>query len=166
MPSVSGLGPGQRLRARERAVQAAVLTLNHAPLDYSQDAKLRWDGIANRRNSRHGKFPKHADCSSFITWCLWNALFLQFGLGDLVNGQGWTGGYTGTMLDHGMQVQHLANLLRGDLIHYGEGTSAHVTMYVGRKDGVPQVIGWGGEGGPFASVYNYRNDVKQFRRYI
>ena len=56
--------------------------------------------------------------------------------------------------------------LRADLVHYGEGTTAHVAIVVGKPGGVPHVVGWGSEGGPRYSVYNYRTDVKQFRRYI
>jgi len=164
MASASGLPPGSRLRARERAVQAAMLTLHHAPLHYDKDDPVaRWEGISKRLNSRHGEFPKVADCSSFLTWCFWNALFLMFNLGDVVNGHGWTGGYTGTMLSHGVRVQHVANLLRADCVHYDD--PAHVTMVVDKRGGVPHVVGWGSEGGPRYSVYNYRTPT-QFRRYI
>jgi hypothetical protein len=164
MASASGLGPGSRLRARERAVQAALLTLHHAPLHYEMNDPIkRWEGIRKRRNSARGEFPKVADCSSFLTWCLWNALFLKFGLGDIVNGQGWKAGYTGTMLSHGVRVQHVANVLRADLVHYDN--PAHVTMVVDKPGGVPHVVGWGSEGGPFYTKYNYRT-VSQIRRYI
>jgi hypothetical protein len=167
MPSASGLGQAQRLRARERAVQAGMLTLHHAPLHYSQDATPRWEGIKKQLNSRNGKYPKVADCSSFVTWCLWNALYLKFGLGDIVNGCGWNGGYTGTMLSHGLPVEHVTNLLRGDCVHYGSGLTAHVSMVVTKPGtGTPQVVSWGSEGGPRLTDYNYRTDNIQFRRYI
>jgi hypothetical protein len=148
-------------------VQAALLALHHAPLHYDQeDAIARWEGITKRRNSARGEFPKVADCSSFVTWCLWNALFLKFALGDVVNGAGWKGGYTGTLLSHGMRVQHVANLLRADCVHYGHGETAHVTMVVDKHGGVPHVVSWGSEGGPFYTRYDYRSDITQFRRYI
>lgn len=167
MPSVSGLNQAQRLRARERATQAAVLALNHAPLHYSQEAKPRWEGIAKRLNSRAGQYPKVADCSSFVTWCLWNALYLKFGIGDIVNGYGWTGGYTGSLRDHGQPVQHVANLLRGDLVHYGPDPGKHVAIIISKPGtGVPMVASWGDEGGPFKETYNYRSDINEFRRYI
>jgi hypothetical protein len=93
MGSVSGLTREQRIRARDRTVQAALLALHHAPqVHYTQDLVQRWDGIAKRRNARVGEFPRNADCSSFATWCLWNGLHLGFGLGDLVNGFNWTAG--------------------------------------------------------------------------
>jgi cell wall-associated NlpC family hydrolase len=167
MPSVSGLNQGQRLMARERATQAALLALDHAPLHYSQEARPRWEGIAKHRNSRLGQYPKVADCSSFVTWCLWNAQQLKFGLGDIVNGAGWTGGYTGTLRSHGQPVQHVANLLRGDLVHYGPGSGSHVAIIISKPGaGVPTVASWGDEGGPFRENYNYRSDIAQFRRYI
>jgi hypothetical protein len=169
MPSVSGLNQGQRLMARERATQAALLALNHKPLSYSQEATPRWEGIAKHRNSRLGQYPKVADCSSFVTWCLWNALYLKFGLSDNVNGKGWTGGYTGTMRDHGQLVGHAANLLRGDCVHYGTGTGSHVAIVVSKPGtGVPMVASWGDPDGndPYYEKYNYRTDVDHFRRYI
>jgi hypothetical protein len=164
MASASGLPAGSRLRARERAVQAALLMLHHAPLHYDMnDPKKRWEGIRKQLNSRRGEFPRVADCSSFVTWCLWNALFSQFGLGDVVNGQGWKAGYTGTMLSHGLRVQHVANILRGDCVHYED--PAHVTIVVDKQGGVPHVVGHGHEGGPFYTRYDYRT-VSQIRRYI
>ena len=166
MPSASGLGPGQRLRARERATQAALLGRdNAAKIHYSQKPK-RWEGIKNRLNARRGKFPKNADCSSFVSWCLFNGLELGFSTGDVVNGAGWTGGYTGTMRSNGLRVEHEANLLRGDCVHYGDGETAHVTIVVGKVGGVPMVVSHGSEGGPYYTKYNYRSDIKEFRRYI
>jgi hypothetical protein len=167
MPAASGLASGARLRARERAAQAAVLGYHHAAeIGYTQQTAPRWEGITLRLNSRRGEFPKQADCSSFVTWCLFNALELAFNLGDLVNGQGWTGGYTGTMRDHGLRVQHAANLLRGDCVHYGGGTGAHVTIVVAKRDGVPMVVSHGSQSGPHFTRYDYRDDVDHFRRYI
>jgi hypothetical protein len=32
--------------------------------------------------------------------------------------------------------------------------------------GVPMVVSWGDEGGPFYETYNYRSDIAEFRRYI
>jgi len=171
MPSASGLGPGGRLRARERATQAALLAYSHASqITYVHpmhpDGMDRWEGIHKHLNARLGKFPKHSDCSSFATWCLWNALFLGFNLGDIVNGDGWNGGYTGTMRSHGLLVQHASNLLRGDCVHYGPGDGDHVAIVVGRQNGVPMVVSHGSEQCPCFVRYDYRSDVSQFRRYI
>jgi len=167
MASVSGLSRDQRIQCRERVVQAALLGLsNTAQVHYTMDGR-RWSGIANSRNARLGQFPTHSDCSAFATWCLWNGLFLGFGLGDLVNGAGWTGGFTGTMLEHGKPVRHLANVRRGDCVLYGSGPPGnHVTIVVGKQGGVPVVVSHGSEPGPFKLAYNYRNDVMEIRRYI
>jgi hypothetical protein len=167
MPSASGLSRDQRIRCRDRAVQAAQLALAHAPqVHYTQGAK-RWDGITKRRDARLGQFPTHADCSSFATWCLWNGLVLRFGLGDIVNGAGWRAGYTGTMLGHGKRVRHSANALRGDCVIYGSGPPGqHVAIIVARQSGVPMVISHGSEPGPFYLRFDYRSDVLEIRRYI
>jgi hypothetical protein len=167
VPSVSGLGPNERIRARDRAVQAAVLALAHKDqMDYTQDATARWHGILKDRRARRGQFPKSADCSSFVTWCLWNGLHLRFELDDIVNDQNWKAGFTGTMLDHGKRVSKADKLVPGDCVHYGSGDTAHVTMVVGRQDGVPTVISFGSDLCPCGTVYNYRDDVSEFRRYI
>jgi hypothetical protein len=89
MPSASGLSRDQRIRCRDRVVQAARLTLANKEHTHYTEGPLRWDGIKNRRNAEIGQFPEYSDCSSFATWCLWNGLVLRFGLGDVVNGAGW-----------------------------------------------------------------------------
>lgn len=167
MPSASGLSHDQRIRCRDRVVQAANLAKAHAPEVHYTQGPRRWDGIKNRRNAKLGRFPTHADCSSFATWCLWNGLHLLFDLPDLVNGHAWTAGFTGTMLDHGKRVQHADSALRGDCVFYGSGPPGqHVTIVVGRENGVPMVISHGSEAGPFYVRFNYRSDVMQIRRYI
>ena len=50
-----------------------------------------------------------------------DTVILTNAAGSLRHGEGWTGGYTGTLRDRGLPVQHEANLLRGDLVHYGPG---------------------------------------------
>ena len=168
MPSVSGLSRDQRIQCRDRVVQAALLAVHNNPqVHFSMDVAHRWDGIANHRNARLGQLPTHADDSSFATWCLWNGLFLGFGLGDLVSGAGWTAGNTGTMLSHGKPVRHLANVRRGDCVFYGSGPPGrHVTIVVGKQGGVPVVVSHASEQGPFSLIYNYRHDVMGIRRYI
>jgi hypothetical protein len=168
MPSVSGLDREQRRKARKRAVRAALLGLdNTSRIHYTQDATPRWEGIRNRLDAGHGKFPAHSDCSSFATWCLWNGLQLEFGVDDVVNGFDWTAGYTGTMLKNGRRVRHLENVKPGDCVLYGtEWPGKHVAIVVGRKDGVPMAVSHGSEEGPFLVRYDYRPDVLQFRRYI
>ena len=166
MPSVSGLSRDQRIRCRDRAVQAAKLALAHkAQVHYTEDLDLRWDGIRNHRNAALGQFPVNSDCSSFATWCLWNGLRLRFGLGDIVNGLGWNAGYTGTMLQHGRVVQHASDVLRGDCVFYGTPVF-HVTIVVHLSNGVPMVISQGEETGPWYIPYNYGDPINQIRRYI
>jgi hypothetical protein len=168
MSSVSGLSVEHRIRARDRAVQAAILGLNHAPkIHYTQGPK-RWDGIRLHKNARAGQYPLYADCSAFVTWCLWNGLVLSgYTDRDLVNGANWTGGYTGTMLAHGKHVEHLSSVQRADAVIYGHGEPGeHTAIVVGVKNGVPMVVSHGSEAGPFYLPYNYRSDVMGFRRYI
>jgi cell wall-associated NlpC family hydrolase len=170
VPSLSGLGVNNRIRARERAVQAAELARAHRDdILYSQEARPRWEGISKKRRARRGEFPKQADCSSFVTWCLWNGLFLRFEVEDIVNGADWKGGFTGTLLDHGKKVRRPANMLPGDLVHYDPDPpkfkSAHVTIYVRRQNGVPMVISLGSDACPCFVKYDYR-PVREIRRYI
>jgi cell wall-associated NlpC family hydrolase len=170
VPSVSGLGVNNRIRARERAVQAAELARHHRDqILYSQEARPRWEGISKNLRARRGQFPKQADCSSFVTWCLWNGLFLRFGVDDIVNGQDWRAGFTGTLLDHGKRVRKVANIRPGDLVHYDPDLpkfkSAHVTIFVRHQNGVPMVVSHGSDGCPCFTEYNYR-PVREIRRYI
>src|ERR1700685_2512482 len=106
MPSASGLSRDQRIRCRDRVVQAARLTLARKDRTHYNEVRVGWDAIKNRRNAEIGQFPEYSDCSSFATWCLWNGLVLRFGLGDLVNGGGWTAGYTGTEREHRLPVRY------------------------------------------------------------
>lgn len=169
--SVSGLSDRHVMRARRIVQDAALLGLHHAPMIHYTQGPKRWNGINNRRRSATGHFPHFADCSSYVTWCLWNALALEFHRPDTVNGAGWRAGFTGTLLDHGQPVRHLENVRRGDLVLYGTPgtTGRHVTIVVRRvhRPGeVPLVVSHGSEGGPFLLPYNYRLDVIGFRRYI
>lgn len=171
MPSVSGLNKNQRARARDRVVQAALLARDRAAeIAYTQDLTDRWDGMRNRRNSFRGEFPTGADCSSFATWCLWNALHSHFHLDDIVNGLGWDAGNTTSLRGHGRLVEQLKNVCRGDCVHYDpdlpELEQPHVTVVVGRNDdGVLLVASHGGDSGPLVTTFNYR-PVREIRRYI
>jgi cell wall-associated NlpC family hydrolase len=148
-------------------VDAALLALRKAgSVHYvkpgTPESSLRWDGILHDRRFVDGEFPHQSDCSSFATWCLWNGLFLKYDRGDIVNGQHWDAGYTGTMRDHGMRVGNIPHdILRGDCVFY----QGHVTIVVGRKNGVPMVVSHGSEGGPYHVKWNYRT-VLEVRRYI
>jgi len=166
MSSVSGLSKANRIRARDRACNAAWLAYNHKGVVHYTQGGLRWQGIRGHYNARKGQYPKYADCSSFATWCIWNGLYLGFQVGDTVNGANWQAGYTGTMLKHGKPVKNLSNVLRCDCVIYGGGTGSHTAIVVAVKSGVPYVMSHGSEAGPFYVPYNYRGDVNCFRRYI
>lgn len=165
--SVSGLDRHQRHVCRQLGVRAAMLGLHHASeLHYTQGPE-RWEGVAHRLDPRRGQFPKHADCSSFATWCVSIGLREVFHLRDIVNGDDWQGGYTGTLAQNGRRVQHLHNVLHCDLVLYGAGpTYDHVAVIVGHDNRTPLVVSNGSEAGPFLLPYNYRSDVGQIRRYI
>ncbi|MET0604188.1 MAG: hypothetical protein ABW167_19545 [Baekduia sp.] len=161
--SASGLSYKHRIRARDLVVQAAFLGLRHArELHYTQSAS-RWEGIKNHLKAWRKQFPKHADCSSFATWCLWQGLD-HYGVRDLVNGAHWKYGYTGTMVKRGKRVVHEHNIMRGDLALYGDpfGGSGHVAVCIGGG----KVISFGSEAGPFLLDLHYRSDLRQVRRYI
>jgi hypothetical protein len=166
MSSVSGLSAAHRLEARTLARRAALLGLRRAPLLHYTQSGLRWEGIANRLKAYRGKCPTHADCSAFVTWCLWNGLD-HFDVRDTVNGQNWRAGYTGTMIEHGKPVRHHGNALVGDGVLYGDpfGSSGHTAIIVGHKAGRILVVSFGSEAGPFLLPYDYR-PVTAIRRYV
>ena len=162
MSSVSGLSREHRIKARDLAVEAAVLTIANAPLIHYTQGPLRWQGIDEELKAWRGQFPRYADCSAMGTWWLWQGLD-HFGCRDTVNGTGFRSGFTGTMLTHGKRVQHQANWLRGDLLIYGDGyPGEHVAMYLGGGF----VASHGSERGPFRLRWDYRPDLYQVRRYI
>jgi hypothetical protein len=166
MPGVSGLRHDQRVIARHLTVHAALVGLRHAPAVHYTQGSERWEGIAQRKIAAAGEYPRHADCSAFATWCLWNGLHLPFGVKDVVNGLHWDAGFTGTMAANGRRVEHLDNVRRGDCVLYGAGpTYEHVAIVVGRKNGKPVVVSHGSEPGPFLLPFDYRPPA-QIRRYI
>lgn len=165
--SVSGLTQPQRIIARELTTQAALLGLHHAPAIHYTQGPQRWQGIATHRVAAKGNYPNYADCSAFASWCLWNSLSVRFHLPDIVNGDHWQGGYTGTMAQHGRQVVHLKNVIRGDCVLYGAAPIFdHTAIVVGHRNGIPIVVSHGSESGPILLTYNYRPDIGEIRRYI
>lgn len=160
------LTPGQQTQARARAVQAARLALAHEPDVHYTMGPQRWEAINDRRDASAGEYPSYADCSAFVTWCIWNGVYLPWGMEDIVNGAGWAAGYTGTMLAHGTPVA-AGDLLPGDAVIYGPaGSTGEHTAIVWQAGAVARVISHGQEGGPYDWPYNYRSDVQAFRRYI
>lgn len=163
MSSVSGLSEPHRAHVRQLVVQGCELMLGHArSVHYSQGAD-RWEGIEKGLLSWKGQYPKHADCSSTATWLLWVGLHHHYGVRDVVNGQDWRAGYTGTALQHGKRVVHEANVKVGDLAFYGSGwPGEHVAVCLG--GGV--VFSHGSESGPWKLALRYRPDLMEIRRYI
>lgn len=164
---LSGLGGTKRLKARTLAVRACRFALaRKAGMNYTQGPR-RWQGISEHLvpwGSRPNR-PAYADCSSSSTWVLWAVLAHHFGLKpDIVNGQSWKAGYTGTMISRGVRVKHRVNWRRGDLIFYGDpfGRTGHVVVYLGRG----RVFSFGSQGGPYELPWNYRSDFHSCRRYI
>lgn len=170
MSSVSGLSPAHRIRARDLAVNAAMLGLRHAPsISYTQLDPPRGDWWRKHLKAYKGQYPRDLDCSSFVRWCLWNGLD-HFGVRDTTNDAArWSGaGWTGSLIRHGKPVEHEASVLRADLALYGDpfGRTGHVAIVVGRRNGRIMVVSHGSEAGPFYLDAHYRRDFRGFRRYI
>lgn len=154
----------ERRAIRARACNAALRGVrNRAHMTYSEGWN-RWSGINQKRLAANGQYPPVADCSAFVTWCYWDATRPEE-TSDFVNGLGWGGGYTGTMVRHGEEVD-LAHLLTGDAIFYGGSFSVpqHVALHIG--DG--HVVSMGLEGDPRVYPINLNGalSVTQARRFI
>lgn len=151
----------ERFRARDVVTAAAMLGVrNKDQIHYTENAPARWEGIANGLIAAEGQFPHYADCSAFVTWCLWQAL--RFGP-DAVNGEDWKAGYTGTMMNHGKVVDP-RYAVRGDAVMYGNPVY-HTAIVVGRNNGQLMVVSHGEETGPYLIPYNAWG-VNCIRRYI
>jgi cell wall-associated NlpC family hydrolase len=156
-----------KLTARERAVRAAMLGYQHRDaIHYTQDAVLRWEGIHQGLRAYKGRFPQHADCSSYVTWCLWDALGGPQAGPDIVNAANWKAGFTGTQLGHGHEVA-MNRAQPGDLAFYGPSRSSinHVTIVVAPG----RVVSHGQESGPLLLPLDYSRpggSVKLVRRYL
>ena len=175
------LGPIRRRWARRQAKHAALLGYRKAALIHYTQGPRRWDGIRLRLRAIKNQFPRYADCSAFVTWCLWTAT-RRFKLWDFVNGESWGGGYTGTMADHGERVTRVhknggLSVLTADAVLYGPGPDySHTAIVVDSTWKVragwehlgpqPLVVSHGSEGGPFLLPMDYRSDRGEVRRYI
>ena len=157
--SVSGLSPEHCKTATNLALQAAVLGYHQkAHIHYTQGSQ-RWDGIDHKRLAWKGEYPHWADCSAYVTWCIWCGTGRHFGTRDIVNGEHWRDGYTGTMLQHGRRVE---KPFPGCAIIYGPGTGEHTALYTGGG----LVVSHGNEAGPQLIPWNYRSDIHSIRSYI
>jgi cell wall-associated NlpC family hydrolase len=158
-----GLGPGQRVAIRSKAMDACMVMYHHAGIMQYSEGADRWSGIAQHKRAYLGEYPPAADCSSSITWALWDSTRAEK-LGDFVNGANWNSGFTGTQTQHGSRI-HQNELIRADLVFYGNqggGVPKHVAMYIGNG----RVFSHGSSGGPRILKIDYRKDINQFRRYI
>jgi hypothetical protein len=117
-------------------------------VSYTQGG-ARWNGI--NKGYCPGSVPDWADCSSFTTWAYWTAFG---GLSDIVNGQSWKAGYTGTMQSKGTYVS-MGNCQQGDIILY----PGHVASYVGSS----QVVNYGATGPVKLLSVNYRTGAACYR---
>lgn len=150
----------QKARVRRLIRKYALLGHAHAPSIHYTQGERRWDYIRLHRRGFRGQYPNYADCSAYATGLLWDAL-LRYKAADVVNGERWLGGYTGTMADHGRRVRGRRKV--GDLVLYGAGPSyEHVAVYIGQG----QVFSHGSEAGPYILPVNYRSDYAQTRRYF
>jgi hypothetical protein len=157
-PPYSGLNATQRKHVRNAVAHAANLAYKkRSAIHYTQGPR-RWSGIANRLIAIKGKFPPYADCSAFATWTLWNGLYLLYKLPDIVNGERWRAGYTGTLKMHGKTIKNEKNILVGDLALYPR----HVEVCIGGG----KAISHGSEAGPSLVRLNRRNDRIVLKRYI
>jgi cell wall-associated NlpC family hydrolase len=159
---LAGLTPAQLADERKFAVQAAQVALQHRSAVHYTEGPRRWDGIDRGLLGMQNHYPSYADCSSFVTWCLWNGMRIHH-LPDTVNGKAWRSGNTDTQVQHGTPVDE-RNVLPGDLVFYGprRGRATHVAFCLGNG----QVISHGQEVDPTQKPVHYRGDVQQFRRYI
>jgi hypothetical protein len=166
MSSYSGLNAHQRADARRIIVKGCELELRHpSSVHYTMGAD-RWEAISRGARIDRGQLLTRGDCSSTATWLLWNALthaHRKLRIRDIVNGESWKAGYTGTLAEHGKRVVHDHNIKVGDLVLYGwRWPYEHVAVALGGG----LVFSHGSEGGPYRLPIDYRPDRAQVRRYI
>jgi len=99
---------------------------NNRAKEHYTEGGSRWQGIQDK--IRPPSAPTYSDCSSAVSWCYWTV----FGNGpDIINGDNWQGGYTGTMASHGTAIP-CSSMQPGDVALYGSGSPwDHAEMYMG-----------------------------------
>lgn len=162
-----------RTTVTERVVRAASLALSNADrVHYTMDRPFeiqaqhgkarRWDGIRLGLRTKNGQYPRFADCSSFVTWCYWDALGGPNAGRDIINDQGWRMGFTGSQIQHGELVS-VDRARAGDLAFYDrDGSIGHVAVVVAPG----RVISHGSERGPLRLALNFDGTLRQVRRYV
>jgi len=162
---VSGLSDQHAAHARQLIKKSTTMMVRKRDYcHYTQDAR-RWQGIDRKLTITRGEVPAYSDCSSSSTWILWDAIARTYGVRDLVNGEDWKRGYTGTQITRGKLVRHDKNIKVGDLVFYGDqggGVPKHVAIALGGG----KVFSQGSEGGPYILNIDYRPDRVAVRRYI
>lgn len=165
LPSVSGLSAEHRAGVRQLIAEECHWLLGHqAQLHYTQDGVRRWEAIKGDWRYTQGKHQKNGDCSSTHTQLVRVGLRHYGVQKDLVNGEHWLWGYTGTIVAHGKPVQHVENLRIGDSILYG--SSIFETEHVATSLGGRLVFSHGSDAGPFLLDLDYRPDRVAMRRHI
>lgn len=115
---VTGGTPRERLRAAaEHAAWLDATGRRHS--FYSQSGQWTVEYAITGEPSGY-----RSDCSQWVT-----AIYRACGLPD-PNANGYQGGYTGTLGQHGKAISR-AQLRPGDLVLYGPAPHHHVEMYVG-----------------------------------
>jgi len=111
---------------RDQLVACGKALYDNRAKEHYTEGGSRWNGITSR--VRPPNAPTYSDCSSAVSWCYWTV----FGNGpDILNGDGWKGGYTGTMPSHGTVIP-CSQMQPGDVALYGSSSSwEHAEMYMG-----------------------------------
>lgn len=142
-------------------------------IHYSQDAILRWRGIQNHWLAPDNQ-PDYADCSSYTTWLFWQARTRVYGDAgaDVINGDSWRAGYTGTQAQHGRAVAMKDAIAGQTLVFYGPSwdDTHHVVVWIGPQADHPEwgtnvVVSHGQENGPRITNAFYRADLLGARAY-
>lgn len=151
-PPTPGPGPN-----RTALMVAANALYNERANEQYTEGSERWSGIDQKVYPP--KAPPYSDCSAAVTWIYWTV----YGKGtDFLNGESWSAGYTGTLIDHGKAVAYSA-AQPGDLVFYGS-TADHIThtaIYIGNG----QIISHGSDPVLKGSI-DYRSDRQFLRSYI
>lgn len=124
----------------------------------------RWEAFTRKLRVVKGEVPSESDCSASSEWVLFNAISHALGrltgVPDVLSGENWLAGWTGTMCEHGTRIHGESQL--GDLCFYGSGPPfLHVTIAVGGGMCVSH-----GSPGARKLPTDYRSDLAQFRRYF
>lgn len=145
--------------ARHVVYVAKLAVQKNGQINYTQDAR-RWSGID--RNILSPNVPPWADCSAFATWLFWDARkHIRGSKGvDIINGERWLAGYTGTMIQHGTRHQQGVDYYipgRTCVFYAGSGSvPTHVAVYIGNG----KVASHGSNAGPKIENYDYRRIVQ------